>query len=189
MKKTITILILTALFISALTAYSKDVQKDIKDSVIRLHILAQSDSKRDQSIKLSVRDAVLDAAGAVPADDTERFTAAAERAANEYLISHNIPYRARAEYGMFDFPRKSYGGVTLPAGKYRSVRIILGSGGGHNWWCIMYPPLCASGESAVADNAAMTDMKKKMRDDTYDVVTQKPRVKFRIIELIGAIID
>ncbi len=188
MKKILPILIIMTLFISALTAYSKDVERSLRSSVIRLHILADSDNETDQAVKLSVRDEILKAVSDIPASDSERFTAAAQEAANAYLLANGIPYRARAEYGTFEFPRKSYGGITLPAGKYRGVRVILGSGGGHNWWCIMYPPLCVSQDNAYAGRDAHKQLKNDMSSDTYEIITKKPVIKFRIVELLGSVL-
>ena len=190
MKKFIFPAIFLTMLILSVFAYAYDVSDNLESSLIRLHILAESDSEYDQSIKLAVRDEVLKAVRGVDADDTAAFTACAEAAANEYLKDKNIPYRAHAEYGLFDFPVKQYMNIILPAGHYYGVRIVLGSGSGHNWWCVMYPPLCVNGTDAYADDKAEAELKKHLRNDTYDVITsdsEKKQVRFRIVDLINSL--
>ena len=115
--------------------------------ILRLHIIANSDSAADQRVKLLVRDAVLQI---LPACDS-----AAE--AETYLLAHGqevlalaertlrengFAYGAQLLLGKCDFPDRTYGSVTYPAGEYEALRIVLGSGGGQNWWCLLFPPLC-----------------------------------------------
>jgi len=117
------------------------------DNILRLHILANSNSEEDQSVKLKVRDAVIeefagemqDAGNArqaekIISDNVGRVRLAAEKAGYEGDVSVQI--------GDYEFPDRVYAGTLLPAGTYRAVRIILGEGEGDNWWCVMYPPLC-----------------------------------------------
>lgn len=115
----------------------------------RLHILANSDNAADQTLKLQVRDAVVAYLTPLLADVE---TAEEARA----VVMENIPqlealaagitadfgYGAYAEVGHFDFPAKRYGQVYMPAGEYPALRLVLGEGVGHNWWCVLYPPLC-----------------------------------------------
>lgn len=185
MKKTIFPLIFLSILIMSVSAYSLDVRRDLECSLVRLHIIAQSDSERDQAVKLAVRDAVLAAADGISAVNAEEFKKAAEAAANEYLEQHNIDYRARAEYGLFEFPQKEYMNITLPAGRYNGIRIILGSGSGHNWWCVMYPPLCTAGSAAYADTHTCAALKSRLRTDTYGLISSsKPEIRFKILELL-----
>lgn len=178
MKKYLFPLILIIMLIFALCAYASDVRRDLSESLIRLHVIASSDSDYDQNIKLAVRDAILDATQKLDKSDTAGFANAAEAAANEYLRDRGIPYLAHAEYGRFDFPEKEYQGFTLPAGEYNGVRVILGRGEGHNWWCILYPPMCFDGGSE--------ELQRALRHDTYNIISsQKREVRFRIAELLG----
>ncbi len=178
MKKYLFPLILIVMLIFALCAYASDVRRDLSESLVRLHVIAASDSDYDQNIKLAVRDAILSATQELDKNDPNGFAKAAEAAANEYLKSHSVPYLAHAEYGRFDFPEKEYQGFTLPAGEYNGVRVILGSGEGHNWWCILYPPMCFDGDAE--------ELQRSLRPDTYDVISSPKReVRFRIAELLG----
>ncbi|MGN1115237.1 MAG: stage II sporulation protein R [Candidatus Ornithomonoglobus sp.] len=191
MKKIfIPLLLLTAVILSV-AAYARDIMNDLDSSLIRLHIIAESDSEYDQRIKLAVRDEILQAVQNISARDTELFTRTAEAAANSCLSQYGLPYSARAEYGKFSFPRKSYKNITLPAGEYCGVRVILGSGGGHNWWCVMYPPLCVSDDGNVyADAKTYSELKGALHSDTYELITEKnekTEIKFRILEFINSL--
>ncbi len=132
---------------------------------VRLHVIANSDSPIDQSIKLSVRDAVLEAMRpaleAVPGKAEARAQLlqngeALQRAAEGALKARGAQYSARLYYGHAEFPDRSYGPHYYPAGEYEALRVVLGEGGGENWWCVMFPPLCLvdieqAGEPAASD--------------------------------------
>ncbi len=119
--------------------------------LVRLHIIANSDSPADQQIKLKVRDAVLNylnsyLESAADSEEAKRIVAAhageLATVANQTLAANNFNYPAAVQLGTFDFPLKSYGNLVLPAGRYEAVRILLGNGEGKNWWCVIFPPLC-----------------------------------------------
>ncbi len=181
MKKWFFILSSLSVFMITACAYSSAVAKDLQNGIVRLHIIAQSDSDFDQSIKLKVRDKVLDAIADKDIADIDSFLATAENAANECLSDNSIPYRARAEFGIFEFPNKTYKNITLPKGSYKSIRIILGDGMGKNWWCVMYPPICISGNQKQAEQ----ELKALLHNDTFEVITKKPTIKFKIVELLS----
>lgn len=119
--------------------------------LIRFHVLANSDSVEDQNVKLKVRDAVvsyltpylkdvsdMSVARQIILEHHDDLIGVAQRV----LINNGATYPVRIEHGIFEFPIKSYGSITLPAGKYEAVRILLGKAEGKNWWCILFPPLC-----------------------------------------------
>lgn len=183
MKKIIFALALLSLLSFSAYAYSQSIANDLEESLIRLHILADSNSEYDQSVKLAVRDEVLKAVRDISVKDTEKFRKTAEDAANKHLEENNIPYHAKAVYGKFDFPQKTYETITLPAGEYYGVRIILGSGNGENWWCVMYPPLCVTDSEK-----AYAQLKSELNPDTYELITDSNvTVKFRVIEWLQSI--
>lgn len=118
---------------------------------IRLHVVAEDDGEAAQALKLEVRDACLDAAralleGCADADEAwrrvgenlEALEAAAARRARALGYGGDVT----AEAGVFEFPDRHYGGVFVPAGHYRALRVVIGAGAGHNWWCVLYPSLC-----------------------------------------------
>ena len=155
MKKVITVLIAAIMIAGGTAMFRADT---VTDEIIRLHILANSDSEADQSIKLTVRDslcelaetALSDAANAAQAGERlEGLLPEIEEIANTVLSEADIGYHATARLGVSHFPPKMYAGVTLPAGNYNALIVTLGKGEGHNWWCVMYPPLCYAGEEPV----------------------------------------
>ena len=118
--------------------------------MIRLHVIARSDSEADQRVKLAVRDALIEAFGAdLQADsygaaiaaieerlaDIQRMAQSAARAQGEHG-------EVRADFGLHHFPTRAYGDSLVPAGEYQALRITIGEGAGRNWWCVVYPALC-----------------------------------------------
>lgn len=121
-------------------------------ALVRFHVIANSDAPSDQAVKLQVRDAVLPHLSAfatsarTPAGTLQAVEAGREEilaAARRALAAAGRPHEAvRLETGTFDFPATRYPGLDLPAGRYPAVRLVLGEGRGHNWWCVMFPMLC-----------------------------------------------
>ena len=162
MKKLVTILIILTLLIgtfyalsgkpSAVSASESEVSAEvIGKNLIRFHVIANSDSETDQNVKLEIRDAILKKVG--PQLEKAETTEAAKEylqnnldtiteIANGILSKKSMGYKATASVGQFDFPVKSYNSITLPAGKYTALRVVLGNADGKNWWCVMFPPLC-----------------------------------------------
>ena len=159
----------------------------VRENVVRLHILANSDTAEDQALKLKVRDAVL----AVSADwqDTaatpeEALALAEERLPQLQAVAENVvasegyDYPVTAQVCRMYFTTRQYDTVTLPAGTYDAVRLSIGAGEGQNWWCVMYPPLCVG---------AATDRKQAtaLWTDTQQNLVQggdRSVVKFKVVE-------
>lgn len=192
MKKIFYALFISLMVSMAVTAYSDGIQEDLQSNLVRLHIIANSDSDEDQAVKLKVRNAVLTETEKELKINTkeeivnnlDKF----EEIANEVLAENGFPYTAHALYGKFDFPKKEYKNITLPAGEYFGVRLILGEGEGHNWWCVMYPPLCVADDSSMEmDGKSQELLKQSLDEETYEVVTGEKSditVKFKAVELI-----
>ncbi|MGI9859921.1 stage II sporulation protein R [Moorella naiadis] len=120
-------------------------------NLIRLHVIANSDTPGDQELKRHVRDAVLARVGENLARAGDITTArqlvstnlaAITAAAEDQIQREGRSYPVQAEFGDFDFPTRAYGNTVLPAGEYEAVRVVIGSGQGQNWWCVLFPPLC-----------------------------------------------
>jgi len=118
---------------------------------VRLHVLASDDGDEAQALKLEVRDAVLACARVLLGDcrdADEAWTAVngqlgvLEDAARARARSAGYDGPVTAQAGVFDFPDRAYGDVWVPAGRYRALRVVIGAGEGHNWWCVLYPSLC-----------------------------------------------
>ena len=143
-------------------AVSLQNRDQLADKVVRLHILASSDSEEDQALKLRVRDRVLERATELLEQTGDRREAAdvlqshlpeLERIAAEEISDCGYEYDVTAEVANTMFPPKEYDGFTLPAGAYLALRIIIGEGNGHNWWCVVFPPLCTTAAADVPASA------------------------------------
>lgn len=159
---------------------------DISGEVFRLHILANSDSKADQDLKLKVRDKVLEyteslyknadsliKAEALTNDNLQSIANVAAREVKRLGYS----YPVKAEIKKMYFNTRHYGKVTMPSGIYDALRITIGSGEGHNWWCVMYPSLCVG---ASTDYNALKD---KTTDGQYSIMTDEGyELKFKLVE-------
>ena len=143
MKTRIVLFLLVAL----LTAAALVPAAEAAPPVLRLHIRANSDDAADQAVKLRVRDALLplfEAAGTY--EDARAFVldhgAALLSVCQATLAVAGVPYGAQLLLGISDFPDRTYNGTLFPAGPYDALQIVLGDGAGHNWWCVLFPPLC-----------------------------------------------
>ncbi len=130
---------------------SAAAQQELASHVVRFHVLAESDSKEDQELKLLVKTAVLEymeqpLARASSAEEAlallEQYTDNITQVAYDVLKEHHSNLSVKAGTERVYFPEKTYGDLTFPAGYYTAYRILLGSGSGQNWWCVLYPPLC-----------------------------------------------
>lgn len=169
---------------SAAIAVTEQTLERLEDGVVRLHILANSDTESDQARKLLVRDALLaHAAEWMPDADTraealaglQEHLPAIIRIAEETLHSVGCTDTVSAKICETEFPARTYGSVTLPAGTYQALRIVIGSGEGHNWWCVMYPTLCvpAAGYAADTEQAESAQM-HAVFDDAVCEMTEDP---------------
>ncbi len=162
-------------------------QEGLSDSLVRLHVIAASDSAADQAEKLRVRDAVLsylapklEAAESISdARAILRAEQAGIRKAARSVTRQNVTVTFTREH----YPTRDYGSFALPAGTYPSLRVILGSGQGHNWWCVVFPPLCTAEtlENAAVEALSDDDVRLITADGT-DVV-----IKFRVLEWYDAL--
>lgn len=164
-------------------------EANIYDNAIRLHILADDNSESAQSVKLLVRDAILNECGDL-FSDTGDVTAAAEAVeeniprmeeiANRVLQENGFDYHATAQFGYEEYPTRVYDNVTLPAGTYRSLRVNLGSAEGNNWWCVLFPPLCTG--AASGKDLSKAEVTEK---DSAVFTERKYIFRFKLLELFG----
>lgn len=163
--------------------------RNIRTKMLRMHVIANSDSTEDQELKLKVRDAVLSEGkeifdGSVTAEEakekilpeTERLRQAALKVIEQEGFSYNVKITVDNEY----FNTRTYdNSVTLPAGYYTAVKVIIGEGEGHNWWCVMFPPLCLP---AASKECELSDVLEK---DEVEIVEggDKYKFKFKIVEI------
>ena len=142
-----------ALLVSALIVAALPIsgEEKIYDSVIRLHVIAASDSEEDQSLKLAVRDELLrrysDKLGTaadveVAEERVKALCDEMEACAAAVVREAGYAYTVKVSYGDEEYPQRCYGEYTFPAGTYRSLRVVIDRGEGQNWWCVLFPPLC-----------------------------------------------
>ena len=169
-------------------------QAALADKVVRLHVLANSDSGEDQALKLQVRDAVLFAADGLiaPGGSLEEAEAAivealpALAAAGAQVVGqegYSYPVTASLEHNVW-FPTKTYTDFALPAGEYTALRVVIGEGGGQNWWCVVFPPLCLG---SVTETAAETALEGGLDSGEVALITGESEgyvVKFKAMELL-----
>lgn len=175
-----------------ITVIPTDKEGAIYEDTIRLHILANSDSKSDQELKLKIRDRLLGKygtalSGAVSKDDAESLISSLssdiERDIEEWIRECGEEYDAKISLGTEWYERRSYDGFTLPEGYYTSLIVSIGEGDGQNWWCVMYPPLCLgiATEDAPADDALLG-----YTDEQITLIEgKKYTVKFKLLEIMS----
>ncbi len=120
--------------------YADNIQTDLSENLLRLHVIANSNSKEDQDIKLKVRDEILKVTSEIP-DKTKIDTIV-----NQTLASLGAEYKGKTSVIRRHVPEKEYKSIRLPEGVYNCINVVLGDGKGENWWCVAYPPLCFTEE-------------------------------------------
>lgn len=188
-KSVVLAFIITILF--SLTSFEKDCES-VSNKVLRLHIIANSDYEYDQSLKLKVRDRVLDYSSEIfknVKDKRDAELAASgnidtiKRVALDEIHNQGYDYPVNVELTNMYFTTRVYDTVTLPAGNYDALRISIGEGKGHNWWCVMFPQLCvgSSKKDEVVDEVLSTDESNIVKNrDRYEI-------KFKIVEFLNSI--
>lgn len=181
-KKCVILLVLTILmgFLLFYT-YIGDREND-HEGIIRLHVIANSNTVGDQALKLKVRDAVIaymdDQKGLSTVDETRDFLKndlkRLETIADGIIAAEGYDYSAKANIGVRYIPEKTYGDITFPAGNYEALNITLGEGEGENWWCVLFPPLCLLDEGTDASGDLPADL-------TED---QRLQLRWKLIELL-----
>ncbi len=189
---TFSILTVLALPLSALLPSAEEAE--IYESVIRLHVLACSDSKEDQAEKLAVRDEILSIVGELLADVTSRDAAEKlleqelpllEEAASALLRSRGSAHSVKVTLTTEEYPTRVYENVTLPSGSYTSLRVLIGKAEGKNWWCVLFPQLCVTSERVdeVMIEAGLTPSQIRLiTGDSPDVV-----IRFRLLEWLSSL--
>ena len=163
---------------------------DLRQNVLRLHIIANSDSEADQALKLKIRDAILSETGSLFANSqsleeanlqTEQHLKKFEEIANRVINESGFGYDATATIGERFFETRHYENFTLPAGNYRSLIINLGESKGKNWWCVIYPTVCLP--------AASGDLRDTVNNKSAHIAEHSERyiIRFKIVEIFEKI--
>ena len=190
LKRVEIVLMVAAALVLMSGALALQTQDQLADKVVRLHVLANSDSEEDQALKLRVRDRVLERATELLEQSADRQEPEAllrgnllelENLAAEEIAAAGYDYPVTAELTDTTFPTREYDGFTLPAGEYLALRIVIGEGAGQNWWCVVFPPLCATASADVPASALAAGLTQ----EDVNLITEEPGyvLKFKTVEL------
>lgn len=171
-------------------------EQEVYDTVVRLHVLANSDREEDQALKMEVRDTVLEAAAPYLEGCTTQEEAIQsltlhlsdlEAVAAETVTAEGYDYPVTVLLGEEDYPTRTYESCAFPAGTYVSLRVCIGDAEGQNWWCCLFPPLCLSAATAKSENEDAF-IQVGLTKDQYGIITEtektKYKVRFKILEVI-----
>ncbi len=175
------------LFLGGIKIRQQSLQQGIAEKILRFHVLAASDTKEDQELKLKVRDAVgvymeEELADALNKSESEELVrlhlGEIEAVAEQTIKEAGYDYPVTASLAYVEFPEKTYGAYVFPAGTYEALEVVIGEGKGHNWWCVMYPNLCFSGSVyEVADEEAEERLREVLSTEEYEAVFSSGNVK------------
>ena len=197
-KRILTLAIFAAILLLVVGLLPVHGEEEIYDKVVRLHVLANSDSEEDQAVKLKVRDAIL--ALTVPllqnCETKEEAVALLEEnqtlfveAAKAVLQEEGFDDTVSIEMGLEEYPTRTYDSLCFPAGEYISMRVSLGTGEGQNWWCCLFPPLCLGAATVRDEDAEDACISVGFTPTQYKIITESDRpvyrARFKILELLG----
>lgn len=184
------------ILLTALAVFPTATDMEIYGKVIRLHVIANSNSEYDQSLKLKVRDGILSTVeeltrGCKSKDEAERVLTensdAIKDAAYRVLKENGSDLSVNIDIGQEKYPTREYGELRLPSGTYCSVRVMLGEADGRNWWCVLFPPLCTASATKPREELLQVGF----TPDQVGIITEssspKYKIKFKILEILGSL--
>lgn len=197
--------ILVFIYIALLSFnYSKAVSSNLSDSVFRLHIIANSDSSEDQELKLKVRDNIINYMNTLTSSSSDKKDVISmvnnhldsfKEIALNTIKENGYNYDVNIEIGNFNFPTKTYGDISFPAGNYDALKIEIGDAIGQNWWCVLFPPLCfVNSSTGVVPDDSKNTLKENINSESYEIIsegnnsndnTSDIKIKFKIIEFFN----
>ncbi len=192
----IIILLLFIYCIICAFSYVNAVSTDIQNSVFRLHVIANSDSDEDQNLKYIVRDKVLEYISSISNSSMTKDEVIAlanenineiQKIAENTIHENGYNYSVKLNIGNFSFPTKKYGDITFPAGFYDALKIEIGEAKGHNWWCVMFPPLCfVDVTSGIVPEESKQTIRDNLSEEEYKLLSENSgnmNFKFKIVEM------
>lgn len=191
----IIVLLLIYTFICAFS-YVNAVSSGLSENVFRLHVLANSNSEEDQTLKHLVRDEIIEYLNKLTNNVSSKeevieianshlddFKEIAKKVINKNGFNYNV----NIQIGNFDFPTKEYGDISLPAGYYDALRVEIGSAEGNNWWCVLFPPLCfVDVSSGIVPEESKEILEESMTEGEYELISESSgdiKFKFKLLEL------
>ncbi len=201
----LTFSILTALILPVSALFPTESDTELYDNIIRLHVIANSDSASDQELKLKVRDGILGTVSEILEGVDDRAEAerilienlsAIEQDAAEVLAYNGYLYDVSVTLTVEEYPTRIYNNISLPAGSYTSLRVLIGEAAGQNWWCILFPKLCVTSETDMGDITVIDDTEELIEagltPSQIRIITGSTpdvKIKFRILEFFGSLLS
>lgn len=186
------------IFISAQN-YVSAVSTNISEAVFRLHVIANSNTTEDQSLKLKVRDSLLEYMNQICSNCSTKQEALSiakahksnfQEIAEQTISKNGYDYSVKININNFYFPTKNYGDISLPAGLYDALRVEIGEANGENWWCVMFPSLCfVDISSGTVDDTAKDNLEENLEKESYTIISDREnsniKFKFKLIEFFA----
>ena len=196
-KKYFIIFILLFLYVMLYSfSYANNVVSDLSNSLFRLHVIANSNSKEDQNLKYLVRDELISYMNTLCSNVSSKEQAIAianehlddfQKVANEVISKNGFNYSAKVQIGNFAFPTKTYGDISLPAGYYDALKVELGKAEGKNWWCVMFPSLCfVDINNGIVPEESKEELQSSLLEEDYNLISSNNseyKLTFKIVEL------
>ena len=197
-KRLFVAIIVLSLGFSAVSVQGKTLKNHITSAVFRLHVVANSNSAADQKLKLEVRNRIISETAelfskAKNAEDAEKIANAnldfLKGICEDEISRRGFSQKVHPETGEYKFPQKTYGAITLPRGRYRALKVIIGEGKGKNWWCVMFPPLCFAKGTLSVSKSSKSYLESKLSSDEYNLICSNqnfsaPEIRFKTAEVI-----
>ena len=200
MKKIVFLLFVFLIIFSSAFCYSKSVVQDLSSYFLRLHIIANSDSAEDLDLKYKVRDSLLNYMENLSKDIITKEEAISlvnehlqdfKQIAQNTINENGFSYSCNVYIKKLKFPTKTYGEIKLPAGYYDALEVEIGEGKGHNWWCVMFPPLCfVNLNEGIIPEESKNELKTSLSSDNYNLIFEKDattEIRFKLVELFQKI--
>ena len=201
------IFLFTLLIFFSSLSYAQIVSCDLSNSIFRLHIIANSDSKEDQELKLKVRDKIVEYMNTIIPKDYDKNSVVSvaqnhlddfKKIAIETIKENGYDYPVNVNIGNYYFPTKSYGDISFPAGNYDGLKIEIGNSAGQNWWCVLFPPLCfVTPTNGVVPEESKNNLKENINSEEYELINSSNssissvsednsiKLKFKLVELFN----
>ena len=180
----------------SISSYSNAVSNNLSDSVLRLHVIANSNSDEDQALKYAVRDELIEYMNSICLNISTKEEAvnlvtqnldSFQKIAEDVIKQNGFNYNVNLEVGNFDFPSKKYGDISLPAGFYDALKVKIGNASGKNWWCVMFPSLCfVDVTNGIVPEESKETLQTVLEDEEYSLISSENyeyKFKFKLVEL------
>ena len=180
-------------------SYAENISTNISNSVFRLHVIANSDTNADQNLKYKVRDNLIEYMNTIcnNCSSKEEVIKLAEEHKNDFenialqtIKDNGFSYSVKINIGNFEFPTKTYGDISLPAGFYDALRVEIGEAKGKNWWCVMFPPLCfVDVSSGIVPEESKKIIQNNLPEEEFALISDNSsnniHFKFKLVEFFA----